>query len=79
MADIVASHDPQQFGGLDPRGASANVAGGPGVQDAGANANGTQNYTDLDEDIWGMWRQAGLEPINWPVFPDFLDLQGNVL
>lgn len=79
MADIVASHDPKHFGALNPRETSVNIAGGGGTQEHAANLNDTHDYTNLDEDIWGMWRQAGLDPINWPIFPDFLDMQGSVL
>ena len=94
MADIVASHDPQIFSSLNnnnnnnnnnnPRGAGPSAAPeraaeGVGGGDSGVNIAETQMYNNLEEDIWGMWRQAGLEPINWPSFPDFLDLQSSVV
>jgi hypothetical protein len=83
MADIIASHDPQHFSSLNPRGAAPagapDAVAGAGGGDSGANMAETQMYNNLEEDIWGMWRQAGLEPINWPSFPDLLDLQSSVI
>lgn len=29
-----------------------------------------QLQTNLGEDLWDMWQQAGLEPINWPSLLD---------
>lgn len=29
-----------------------------------------QPQSNLGEDLWDMWQQAGLEPINWPSLLD---------
>lgn len=81
MADMVASHNTkqqqqQQQRNMDVDGGE--TAGGDRVAgDATMSLTEQQLQTRLAEDIWGMWRQAGLEPINWPSLPDDLDLQGS--
>lgn len=60
MADLILTDNAQ------PQGMNVDTS----AMTADANMS-EQLQNNMGEDLWEMWQQAGLEPINWPQMVDF--------